>query len=82
MFLVVAVVLAVIWRRPWFLVLLLAADFAADGLSYALRQAIDRERPPLVYPEPKPLVDVPHTGAFPSGHASTAFACATVLAWA
>ncbi len=82
MFLVIGVVLAVIWRRPWLLVLLLAADFAADGLSYALRQAIGRERPPLVYPEPKPLVDVPHTGAFPSGHASTAFACATVLAWA
>jgi undecaprenyl-diphosphatase len=81
-FVVVGLVLAVIWRRPWFLVALLAADFAADGLSYALRQAIGRERPPLVYPEPKPLVDVPHNGAFPSGHASTAFACATVLAWA
>lgn len=82
MFVVVGVVLAVIWRRPWLLVLLLAADFAANVLSYALRQAIGRERPPLVYPEPKPLVDVPHTGAFPSGHASMAFACATVLAWA
>jgi undecaprenyl-diphosphatase len=81
-FLVVGVVLAVLWRRPWLLVLLLAADFAADGLSYVLRQAIGRERPPLVYPEPKPLVDVPHSGAFPSGHASTAFACATVLGWA
>lgn len=82
MFVVVGLVLAAIWRRPSFLVLLLAADFTADGLSYALRQAIGRERPPLVYPEPKPLVDVPHSGAFPSGHASMAFACATVLAWA
>jgi undecaprenyl-diphosphatase len=81
-FLVVGVVLAVIWRRPWLLVLLIAADAAADGLSYGLRQWIGRERPPLVYPEPKPLVSVPHSGAFPSGHASTAFACATVLAWA
>jgi membrane-associated phospholipid phosphatase len=79
---VVGIVLAVLWRRPWLLVLLLAADFAADGLSYALRQWIGRERPPLVYPEPKPLVHVPHSGAFPSGHASMAFACATVLAWA
>jgi undecaprenyl-diphosphatase len=51
-------------------------------LSLALRQAIGRDRPPLVYPEPKALVAVPHTGAFPSGHASSAFACATVLAWA
>jgi membrane-associated phospholipid phosphatase len=81
-FLVLGVVLAVIWRRPWLLVLLLAADAVADGLSYELRQWIGRERPPLVYPDPKPLVDVPHSGAFPSGHASTAFACATVLAWA
>jgi len=27
-------------------------------------------------------VDLPHSGAFPSGHASAAFACATVIAWA
>jgi undecaprenyl-diphosphatase len=81
-FIVVGVVLAVIWRRPWFLVLMLASDFVADGLSLVLRQALGRDRPPLVYPEPKPLVAVPHTGAFPSGHASAAFACATVLAWA
>ena len=78
----VGAVLALIWRRPWLLVLLLACDFVADGLSLALRQAIGRDRPPLVYPEPKALVAVPHTGAFPSGHASSAFACATVLAWA
>lgn len=82
MFLVVGAALALLWRRPWLLVSLLAADFAADGLSLALRQWIGRDRPPLVYPEPKPLVSVPHSGAFPSGHASTAFACATVLAWA
>jgi undecaprenyl-diphosphatase len=81
-FIVVGAVLALLWRRPWLLVLLLAADAIADGLSYQLRQWIGRERPPLVYPEPKPLVGVPHSGAFPSGHASTAFACATVLAWA
>jgi undecaprenyl-diphosphatase len=79
---VVGAVLAVIWRRPWLLVLVLACDFVADGLSLGLRQAIGRDRPPLVYPEPKALVAVPHTGAFPSGHASSAFACATVLAWA
>ena len=82
MFVVVGAVLALIWRRPWLLVVLLASDFIADGLSLALRQAIGRDRPPLVYPEPKPLVHVPHTGAFPSGHSSAAFACATVLAWA
>jgi membrane-associated phospholipid phosphatase len=81
-FVVVGAVLALLWRRPWLLVALLAADAAAAGLSYELRQWIGRERPPLVYPEPKPLVGLPHSGAFPSGHAATAFACATVLAWA
>ena len=46
-FLVAGAVLALLWRRPWFFVLLLTADLAADGLSYLLRQWIDRERPPL-----------------------------------
>jgi len=81
-FVLVGVVLAVIWRRPWFLVLLVAADLAADGLSLVLRQWIGRLRPPLVYPDPRPLVSTPHTGAFPSGHSASAFACATVIAWA
>jgi len=54
----------------------------ADLLSLALRQLIGRDRPPLVYPLPKPLVHTPGTGAFPSGHASVSFACATVIAWA
>jgi undecaprenyl-diphosphatase len=79
---VIGVVLALVWRRPWFLLLLVTADFAADGLSLTLRQWIGRLRPPLVYPEPRPLVPTPHTGSFPSGHSATAFACATVIAWA
>jgi undecaprenyl-diphosphatase len=74
-------VLAILWRRPWLLVALLAADLIADGISLGLRDWIGRRRPPLVYPDPKPLVGVPHSGAFPSGHTTTAFACATVLAW-
>ena len=72
--------LAVLWRRPWFLVVLVAADLVADLLSLGLRQWIGRLRPPFVYPLPKALVHVPHTGAFPSGHASVAFACAVVIA--
>jgi undecaprenyl-diphosphatase len=78
----VGAVLALLWRRPWFLLLLVAADLAADGLSLVLRQWIGRLRPPLVYPEPPPLVATPHTGSFPSEHSATAFACATVIAWA
>jgi undecaprenyl-diphosphatase len=78
----VGAVLAILWRRPWFFVALLTATLAADGLSYLLRQWIGRDRPPLVYPEPRPLVHLPHSGAFPSGHAASAFAAATVIAWA
>ena len=81
-FLVAGLVLAILWRRPWLLVVLLTADLAADGAARVLQAWIGRARPPLVYPEPKPLVHLPGSGAFPSGHAATAFASATVLAWA
>jgi undecaprenyl-diphosphatase len=80
-FLVVGLILAILWRRPSIILLVLVADAAADGISLGLRDWIGRLRPPLVYPEPKPLVGTPHSGSFPSGHTSTAFACATVLAW-
>ena len=80
-FLLAALALALLWRKPWLLVLVLATDAAAQLLSYGLRDWIGRRRPPLVYPEPKPLVHVPHSGSFPSGHATVAFACATVIAW-
>jgi undecaprenyl-diphosphatase len=79
---VAGAVLALVWRKPWLLAVLVTADLAADGLSLLLRAWIGRARPPSVYREPQPLVSVPHTAAFPSGHASTAFACATVIAWA
>jgi undecaprenyl-diphosphatase len=81
-FVVVALFLAAFWRRPRIFLLVAGADAAAALLSYGLRDGIGRQRPPLVYPEPKPLLHTPHSGAFPSGHAATAFACATVLAWA
>ena len=49
--------------------------------SDLLRHAIGRERPPLRFPEPHPLVHVPGNPSFPSGHAATSFACAATLAW-
>lgn len=54
------------------------ANLSATGL----KAAIDRPRPPLRYPNQDPLVPVPTTASFPSGHAATAFAGATVLAFA
>jgi undecaprenyl-diphosphatase len=78
---VIAAVLAVLWRRPWLFFQVALADLAAQLISYGLRQAIGRERPPEVYAAPKPLVRVPHDGSFPSGHATASFACATMLAF-
>ena len=48
----------------------------------ALKALTNRDRPPLRYAEPKALVSVPHDGSFPSGHAATSFAAATILAFA
>jgi undecaprenyl-diphosphatase len=77
--LALGLVLAAIWRRPFVFVQVAFADAAADLLAYGLRALIDRPRPPAVYQEPKPLVHVPLGGSFPSGHAATSFACATML---
>jgi undecaprenyl-diphosphatase len=79
--LVIAAALAIWWRRPWLFFQVVVADFAAQLISYGLREGIGRERPPEVYAAPKPLVHVPHDGSFPSGHATTSFACATMLAF-
>ena len=75
--LAIALALAVVWRRPTILVRVLIADGLAELLSDLLKAAIPRGRP-----HDHPLVAVPHSHSFPSGHATTSFACATVLAGA
>jgi membrane-associated phospholipid phosphatase len=57
-------------------VLVLLADAAANGVSTALKAAVG-ERRPHGY---DPLVPLPHSSSFPSGHATMSFACATILA--
>jgi undecaprenyl-diphosphatase len=77
---VLAFVLAYLWRRP---VLIGGVAVAAilSGLTVTrLQDLIDRRRPPLVFARWHPLVQVPHHGSFPSGHTTTAFGCAVVLA--
>jgi undecaprenyl-diphosphatase len=68
-----AILLALATRRPAFL-LAAPAVFAADLLALAVKVAVQRPRPHL-----DPLVRVPTDDSFPSGHASTSFAGATLL---
>ncbi len=82
MWIVLGVALAILWRRPSLLVAVVAADLLGQVLSAFLRSTIDRDRPPLRYPLPDPLVSVPGSHSFPSGHTTSSFACATVLAFA
>jgi undecaprenyl-diphosphatase len=78
---VLAALAVLLWRRPAIFMYVLAGDVLADAMSYALRYAIGRDRPPLHFEEPRPLVHVPMNPSLPSGHAATSFACAALLAW-
>jgi len=60
----------------------LLAVAVADWASMGLKALIDRPRPPMRYTEPKALVTLPHDASFPSGHAATSFAAATILSFA
>lgn len=72
---VIGAVLALLWRSPWLLAGVVAADAAADLLAALGKASVPRHRP-----------FVPQLGArtsthsFPSGHSATSFACATLLA--
>ena len=79
--LLIAIIAALYWRRPAIFLYVALADLLAGVSSDLLRHAIGRERPPLRFPEPHPLVHVPGNPSFPSGHAATSFACAATLAW-
>jgi undecaprenyl-diphosphatase len=79
--LLIAALAALYWRRPAIFLYVALADLLAGVSGALLRQAIGRERPPLRFSEPHPLVHVPGSSSFPSGHAATSFACAATLAW-
>jgi undecaprenyl-diphosphatase len=72
--LAIALMLAVLWRRPRVFVLVLAADAIADLVAALLKGAIPRARPHVSH-----LIALPTSHSFPSGHTATSFACATVL---
>jgi undecaprenyl-diphosphatase len=77
-----AIVLCSLYRRWGVLGLTIVAVALADVSATGLKGLFDRPRPPLRYPNQDPLVQVPDTGSFPSGHAATSFAGATILAFA
>jgi len=75
-------VLCAVYRRWGVFALTMLAIALSDWSSLGLKALFDRPRPPLRYPEPKTLVHVPHDASFPSGHAATSFAAATMLSLA
>ncbi len=71
----VGLVLSLLWRRTTPFVLVLVADAAADGLATLVKFVVGTRRPS----GGGPLIAIPHSDSFPSGHTATSFACATVL---
>jgi undecaprenyl-diphosphatase len=78
----IALVLCVLYRRWGLLGLTIIAVALADWSAMGLKALVDRPRPPLRYAAPDPLVRTPHDGSFPSGHAATSFAAATIMSFA
>ena len=70
------------WSRPWLWTRVAVAILISESISGLLKEWLERDRPPVADPDPAPLVDLPATFSFPSGHATVSFACATTLALA
>jgi undecaprenyl-diphosphatase len=69
-----------LWTRRYPLFgMTLATILVADVSNFLLKLVFDRERPNVRYPQPEPLLHAPSSNSFPSGHAATSFACATVI---
>jgi undecaprenyl-diphosphatase len=76
---VCALVLALVRRQPVAFMLVTAGVLTADMLALLLKLVGGRDRPFIVDPEQDPLVGTPLDLSFPSGHAATSFAGATLL---
>jgi undecaprenyl-diphosphatase len=72
---VLALVVALLLRNVWVFVFVAAAVLVADGVAGILKAAVGEKRPN----EPDPLITIPHSHSFPSGHTATSFAGATAL---
>jgi undecaprenyl-diphosphatase len=65
----------VVLRSVWVFVVVAAAVLAADGVAGVVKLAVGESRPD----EPDPLIVIPHSHSFPSGHTATSFAGASAL---
>jgi undecaprenyl-diphosphatase len=65
---------------PWTFVYSALAGLVAWPLASAIKSAVGRARPPLADHAVHAVGKLPHGSSFPSGHAATAFAAATVVA--
>ncbi len=66
-------------RRPWLPARVAVTILIAEMSSGLLKLWIGRDRPAVATPDPEPIVHLPATASFPSGHSTVAFACATAL---
>ena len=66
-------------RLPTTALAVTGAAAVAEGLTGVLKLVTERARPPLADPTVQALVSLPESHSFPSGHAATAFAAATVV---
>ena len=67
------------WRRPNVFLLVVTTWLTMSFVNTLLKYAVQRDRPPTIILDPEPLMEVPTTSSFPSGHTSTSFACAYVI---
>ena len=72
----IALAIALTWRRPAILLTVVVADFGSDLLADVGKALVHRHRPFEHQLGPRSS-----THSFPSGHAATSFACATVLSY-
>ena len=73
---------AIVWRRPQLVAHVTLTVLSADLFALGLKELTSRPRPFIAHPEPDPLMGTSLDVSFPSGHAATSFAGATVLALA
>jgi undecaprenyl-diphosphatase len=77
--LAIVLALAVARRRPSVFLLVATTALTTSFITSLFKYVVQRDRPPTVVLDPEPLVGVPSTSSFPSGHTSTSFACAYVI---